>query len=63
MSVFRTLRAALRRMPRGYPADGRRLGLGLATAMDAQRARGAEPMDASATRLPDTSDHRHTPAR
>ena len=32
-------------MPKGFPADGRQLGLGLAAALDAQRARGAEPLD------------------
>jgi hypothetical protein len=65
MSIFDTLRAALRRVPRGYPADGRRLGLGLDAAMAAQRARGAEPMehDAPGSRLPDIGDDRHAPVR
>ncbi|MBO0848601.1 MAG: hypothetical protein J2P20_04005 [Pseudonocardia sp.] len=65
MSVLDTLRAAVRRVPRGYPADGRSLGLGLAAAMDAQRARGAEPMEqvARTRRVPGVDDDRHAAAR
>lgn len=44
MSKFRSALSALRRVPRGASADGRSIGLGLAAALDAQRARGAEPM-------------------
>lgn len=45
MSVVKSALSAVRRLPRGYSADGRSLGLGLAAALDAQRARGAEPVD------------------
>ena len=45
MTVIERVLRGLRRVPRGFPADGRRLGLGLAAALDAQRARGAEPLD------------------
>lgn len=45
MSVIDRVLLGLRRIPRGFPADGRQLGLGLAAALDAQRARGAEPLD------------------
>ncbi len=44
MSVIDRVLRGLRRIPRGFPADGRQLGLGLAAALDAQRARGAEPL-------------------
>ncbi len=44
MSVIDRVVRGLRRIPRGFPADGRQLGLGLAAALDAQRARGAEPL-------------------
>lgn len=45
MSVRHNVRSALRRLPLGYSADGRGLGIGLTAALDAQRARGAEPME------------------
>ena len=45
MTVIERVLRGLRRVPRGFPADGRRLGLGLAAALDAQRARGVEPLD------------------
>ena len=45
MSVTDRILRGLRRVPQGFPADGRQLGLGLAAALDAQRARGAEPLD------------------
>lgn len=45
MSVFDRVLLGLRRIPRGFSADGRQLGLGLAAALDAQRARGAEPLE------------------
>lgn len=38
MSTIDRILNALRRVPRGFSADGRRLGLGLAAALDAQRA-------------------------
>lgn len=44
MSVIDRVLQGLRRVPRGFPADGRQLGIGLAAALDAQRARGAEPL-------------------
>ena len=44
-SVISRVLGGLRRMPKGFPADGRQLGLGLSAALDAQRARGAEPLD------------------
>ena len=44
MSVFDRILCALRRVPRGFPADGRQLGLGLAAALDAQRARADRPV-------------------
>ncbi|WP_028927408.1 hypothetical protein [Pseudonocardia acaciae] len=47
MSKFRSVLSALRRLPRGASADGRSIGLGLAAALDAQRARGAEPITKS----------------
>lgn len=37
MSVLNNVLSAVQSLPRGYPADGRRLGLGLAAALDAQR--------------------------
>ncbi|HTF51449.1 MAG TPA: hypothetical protein VK735_28730 [Pseudonocardia sp.] len=43
MSAVNSVIAAVRRIPRGFSADGHSLGLGLAAALDAQRARGAEP--------------------
>lgn len=45
MSVIDRVLLGLRRVPRGFSADGRQLGLGLSAALDAQRARGAEPLD------------------
>lgn len=45
MSVIERVLRGLHRVPRGFPADGHPLGLGLAAAIDAQRARGAEPLD------------------
>ncbi|MBP2367987.1 hypothetical protein [Pseudonocardia parietis] len=45
MSVIDRVLLGLRRIPRGFSADGRQLGLGLSAALDAQRARGAEPLD------------------
>lgn len=51
MTVIERVLRGLRRVPRGFPADGHRLGLGLAAAIDAQRARGAEPFDREPRRL------------
>lgn len=48
MSIRHTVKLALRGLPRGYSADGRSLGVGLSSALDVQRARGAEPLDDSA---------------
>lgn len=45
MSVTDRVLHGLRRIPRGFSADGRQLGLGLAAALDNQRARGAEPLE------------------
>lgn len=44
MSVFDRVLSTLRRVPRGFSADGRQLGIGLAAALDAQRRDGAEPL-------------------
>ncbi|GAA4880901.1 MULTISPECIES: hypothetical protein [Saccharopolyspora] len=54
---MRRLRSALRhfaRLPRGYAADGRLLGLGLATAMESSRrsAGGDRPVAVPAQRTP-----------
>lgn len=51
MSMIDRILSGLRRVPRGFPADGRQLGLGLAAALDAQRARGAEPIDGTPAEL------------
>ena len=48
MSVIDRVLSTLRRVPQGFSADGRSLGLGLSAALDAQRARGAEPLDPKA---------------
>lgn len=40
MRTLRDILRSLNRMPRGYSADGRMLGLGLASAMQAQQADG-----------------------
>ncbi|MDN5919648.1 MAG: hypothetical protein L0I76_31875 [Pseudonocardia sp.] len=48
MSVIDRVLSTLRRVPRGFPADGRQLGIGLAAALDAQRRHGAEPLDPKA---------------
>lgn len=61
MSFVNSALSAVRRLPRGYSADGRSLGLGLAAALEAQRARGAEPMDrrdATPARVADGNDRR-----
>jgi hypothetical protein len=42
MRTLRKIVHSLSTMPRGFNADGRALGLGLATALQAQRARGAD---------------------
>lgn len=58
MSALKNVIAAVRRLPRGYSADGRSLGLGLAAALDAQRARGAEPMTPEAPSADRTAERR-----
>ena len=56
MTTWRTLVRSLTRLsdklalPRGYAADGRTLGLGLAAALEAQR-RAARPSDEEIARL------------
>jgi hypothetical protein len=45
MRNWRALIKALTSSPRGWSADGRTLGLGLATAMERQRAQAAEKAD------------------
>ena len=42
MRTLRKVLHSLSTMPRGFNADGRALGLGLAAALQAQRARGAD---------------------
>jgi hypothetical protein len=44
MRTWRELITALTSSPRGWRADGRSLGLGLATAMEKQRAQAAREM-------------------
>lgn len=58
MSVIDRVLSGLRRVPRGFSADGRPLGVGLAAALDAQRARGAEPLNPAAVR-PGSPSGRH----
>jgi hypothetical protein len=42
MRTFRKIVQSLSTMPRGFNADGRTLGLGLDTALQVQRANGAD---------------------
>lgn len=60
MSMIDRVLRGLRRIPRGFPADGRQLGLGLAAALDAQRARGAEPVFPKEGDRRDTSPVEHS---
>ena len=62
---MRTLRKFIRSLadlPRGSSADGRSIGLGLDTALRAQRARGAEAAPLRTPARPVTEDRPYTRA-
>lgn len=58
MRNWRALIKALTSSPRGWPADGRMLGLGLATAMEKQRAQATREVEDYLRR--DSRDSRHS---
>jgi|tagenome__1003787_1003787.scaffolds.fasta_scaffold20923554_4 hypothetical protein len=60
MRTWRALIKALTSSPRGWSADGRGLGLGLATALAAQRAQATREVEDYVNR--DAGDDRDVPA-
>jgi hypothetical protein len=62
MRTLRELVHSLSTMPRGFNADGRTLGLGLAAALQAQRARGADGQPIRTSTRPAQGEGRYSRA-